>query len=463
MIRTDRLARLLALAVGVCAAAPARTGPPARPAPPAKAAPFVMCPAGKADELVGGMQYEGPSALAFDSRNRPYLFHTRDARRCGVITTLREGTWRRLEYLEALKKTHPKFTGFTATPDQRHVHALGTMTIDDADGLYAVVGIREGDAHRPVLIYSPDLGGSFQICDLPGSPGQAFLETRVGHNDMSRPPAIGMLTFRKAHPARWTAYHDLSITAPVRKGDRLALPPPAHVTADCFGISNHSGGYSFAVTTGKRTHLVFGEIPAKAGGGNPTYSATYDRETGKIVAKAFLVKAPPRGVDVHSTPVIAVDASRRLHAIAGAHGQSFFYLRSLKPDRIDAGWTKPKAVGVRQTYATLLCDRGNTLHCVFREWKSRVATLSYQTKAADATAWSKSVTLVYAPGKQKGYGIFYHRAFFDRAGAMYVSFTFNAQKGGAYPRALMVSEDAGRTWRLATTATFARRVRKGAK
>jgi len=454
-----RLRRLI-LVLALFAVAAAMAAP--KPAP--RAAPFVMCPSGKADELVGGIRYEGPSALAFDSRNRPYLFHTREAASCGIITTLREGKWRRLSYLAAIRKARPKFTGFTATPDQRHVHALGSMTIDNADALHAVVGIREGDAHRPVLVYSPDLGGSFQAYGLPGAPGQAFLETRVGHNDLSRPPAIGMLTFRKAHPARWTAYHDLTITAPVRKGDRLELPPPAHVTADCFGISNHSGGYSFAVTTGRKTHLVFGEIPAKATGGNPTYAATYDRETGKIVAKTFLVTALPRGVDVHSTPVIAVDASRRLHAIAGAHGQSFFSLRSLKPDRIDAGWTKPAPVGSRQTYAALLCDRSNTLHCVFREWKSGVATLSYQTRPAEAEApWSKSVTLVYAPGKQKGYGIFYHRAFFDRAGAIYVSFTFNAQKGGAYPRALMVSEDAGRTWRPATTDTFARRVRKGGK
>jgi hypothetical protein len=450
-------ALLLALDV---AASKARTS--AEPAPH-KGAPFVMCPSGKAAELIGGLRYDGPSALAFDSRNRPYLFDTRDADKCGAVTTLRDGTWRRLSYIEAIRKARPKFTSFLATPRRRHLHALGTMTIDDADGLYAIVDIVEGAKRAPVLIYSPDLGGSFQVYDLPGEPTQAFLEIRVGHNDMSGPPAIGLLKFRKAHPARWTAYHDLSVTAPVRKGRRLELPPAAHVTADCFGISNHSGGCSFAVTTGKRTHLVFGEIPAKATGGNPTYAATYDRERRKIVAKQFLVTAPPRGVDVHSTPVIAVDGRGVLHVVAGAHGQRFLYLRSLKPDRIDAGWTKPAPVGTRQTYATLLCDKGDRLHSFFRQWRSTGATLSYQAKPAAADAWPTSVTLVRSPLDQKGYGIFYHRVFFDRAGAIYVSFTFNAQKGGTYPRALIVSEDGGRTWRLATTRTFARRTRKASR
>jgi hypothetical protein len=58
----------------------------------------------------------------------------------------------------------------------------------------------------------------------------------------------------------------------------------------------------------------------------------------------------------------------------------------------------------------------------------------------------------------RGYGIFYHRLFIDRAGALYLSFTFNATKGGTYPRALAVSEDGGGTWRLADTETFRRRI-----
>ena len=423
-------------------------------------APFVMPPSGKGEELVGGTGYDAPSALAFDSRNRPYMFHTRHEEKCGYITTLRGGKWARLSYVDAIKGAFPAFASFTSGSRLGDLHAPGTMTMDDADGLYAILSIRErGKRGKPVLIYSPDLGQTFSVYDLAGEPALAFLETRVGHNDMSGPPAVGLLRFRKAHPARWTAYYVLSVAVPVKKGKGLEWPPPVEVSQDCFGISNHSGGYSFAVTTGKKTHVAYAEIPAKGKTGNPTYVATIDRERRQTTARELLATAPPLVPDVHSTPVIAVDGKGTLHVVVGAHGQSFLYLRSLQPDRIDGGWTKPTRVGVRQTYATLLCDRENKLHSVFREWRAGVASLSYQAKPARADAWPKSAPLVWAPGKRRGYGIFYHRAFFDRAGALYVSFTFNAQKGGIYPRALVVSEDGGKTWRLATTASFVRRVR----
>ena len=43
-----------------------------------KQAPFEIPPEGKPEVLVGGIKFEGPSALAFDSLNRPYMFHSRE-------------------------------------------------------------------------------------------------------------------------------------------------------------------------------------------------------------------------------------------------------------------------------------------------------------------------------------------------------------------------------------------------
>jgi len=419
-------------------------------------APFVMPPSGKGEELVGGLGYEAPSALAFDSRNRPYMFHSRDAETSGYLVTLRDGRWVRRSFAEAVKAACPRFASFVATPDRRHPHALGSMTIDDADTLYAVVFIREtGAGVRPVFVYSFDLGETFHACRLPGDPAQALLETRVGHNDLSRPPAVGLLTFRREHPARWTHYYRLVVAVPVRKGDGLAWPTVVTVTEDCFGISNHSGGYSFAVTTGERTHLVYAEIPPEGQTGNPTFAATLDRATGKIVARQRLATAPPDTPDVHSTPVIACDGRGILHAVAGAHGQSFLYMRSRKPDRVDAGWTEPAPVGDRQTYAALVCAPDDRLHLAYRRWESGRAGLAWRHKPAGGDAWSEPQPVALPPEGMRGYGIFYHRLFVDRAGALYLSFTFNATKGGTYPRALAVSED-GRTWRLADKETFRR-------
>jgi hypothetical protein len=418
-----------------------------------KRAPFRIPPSGKPELLVGEIDFEAPSALAFDSRNIPYMFHSREPESFGTIYTLRDGKWMRLSYLEALKRAFPDLE----RPDTRWVHALGTITIDDSDGLYAIVFVRkDGGRRRPVLLYSPDRGKSFQVYELPGNPGQACLEVRVGHNDLSGPPAIGLLKFRKAYPTRWTSYHRLSVLLPAKKGGRLELGEPITITEDCFGMSNHSGGYSFAVTTGRKTHLTYAEIPKKRGGGNPTYVATIDRGTRKVIAKRFLVTATPKKADVHSTPVIAVDGKGRLHVVAGSHGQHFYYLRSLKPDTIEGGWTDAGLVGRRGTYATLVCDRQDTLHTIYRVHPK----LFYQHRAADAERWSKAEVLVRAPKGHKEYTIFYHRLFMDRADAIYLSFTFFEMKTkgkGRYPRALALSEDGGRTWKLATTATFLRR------
>jgi hypothetical protein len=126
---------------------------------------------------------------------------------------------------------------------------------------------------------------------------------------------------------------------------------------------------------------------------------------------------------------------------------------------VAGGWTKPAAVWRGQTYATLVCDQGDLLHTAFRVHPR----LLYQTKPARDGRWSKPRVLANPPPGHKGYTIYYHRLFIDRDGALYLSFTFwewNTQAKGRYPRALVVSEDAGKTWRLATASTFDRRTRR---
>ena len=444
------LAVLLAAVCGSAAAAGAEAATPH--------APFVMPPSGKGEALVGGLDYPAPSVLAFDSRNRPYMFSSRDAGTSGYLVTLRDGRWVRRSFAEAVKAACPRFASFVATPDRRHLHALGSMAVDDADTLYAVVFIREtGGGMRPVFVYSFDLGHTFGACRLPGNPMQAYLETRVGHNALSGPPAVGLLTFRAKHPARWGDYHRFSVAVPAREGERIVWPTIAAVTDDCFGISNHSGGYSFAVTTGERTHVVYAEIPADGEIGNPTFAATLDRRTGNLTARHRVATAAPERSDVHATPVIARDGRGVLHVVAGAHGQPFLYTRSREPDRVDAGWTEPAPLGRKATYAALVCGPDDRLHLAYRQWQSGRGMLAWQHKPVAGDAWAESQAVALPPEGTRGYGIFYHRLFIDRAGTLYLSFTFNATKGGTYPRVLTVSDD-GRTWRLADTETFRGRI-----
>lgn len=415
-------------------------------------APFIIPKPGNQEELIGSLSYPAPTAIAFDSRNRPYMFQSRDPEGFGEILTLRQGEWNRISYMQALRRAYPNLV----LPSKRDLHAPGTITIDDADGLYALISIKKTPKRTGyALLYSPNLGEDFQVYDLKG---KAFLEIRVGHNELSVPPAIGLLSKRMSYPTKWTDYHVFSVLLPVKEGDHLRLPKPVPITDDSFGISNHSGGYSFAVTIGNKTHLVYAEIPKQPGGGNPTYAATLDRTSGKLVVKNHLVNANPKRADVHATPVITADGEGYLHVLSGAHNGHFLFLSSLQPGDISSGWTPPARTGNRQTYATLVCDGQNRFHSV-----SRVhPTLVYQTSGARAIYWSKPTPVVRAPIGYKDYTIFYHRLFIDRADALYLSFTFydgGKEQKSRYPRALAASEDGGRTWKLATKDSFLHRVR----
>jgi hypothetical protein len=411
--------------------------------------PFVMPPSGKPDVSTLSMDLEGPTALAFDSRNRPYMFERREPEHFGYILTLRDGAWVRLNYLKALQAAFPEII----PPNKRYHQALGSIAIDGKDRLYAVIVAKtKGKLKRQwYLLYSENMGKRFQVTELPG---MSFLETYTGHNDLDLPPAVGCLQKRKNHPARWTSYHDLKVFFPTKDENGLQLGKPVHVSADCFGVSNHSGGYSFAVTRNAKTHIVYAEIP-EDGIGNPTYVATIDRRTMRVAARKFLANAPPMEVDVHSTPVITADNAGILHVLTGAHNNPFLYTQAISADTVNRGWSKPAPqTRDRQTYATLVCDSYGRLHSVYRQHGS----LRYVYKSPNAPAWSKPVEIVKQPRDHRGYTIFYHRLFIDRADALYLSFTFRTQEKGLYPRVLAISDDNGKSLRLATTQDMQARV-----
>ena len=92
-----------------------------------KHSPFRIPPHGQPELLVGGIDFAGPCALAFDSQNRPYMFDTRVPASYGHIQRLRNGKWQPLSYLDAIREAVPD----AVHPHTRFLHALGTLTIDD--------------------------------------------------------------------------------------------------------------------------------------------------------------------------------------------------------------------------------------------------------------------------------------------------------------------------------------------
>ncbi|MFO7898407.1 MAG: BNR-4 repeat-containing protein [Planctomycetota bacterium] len=451
MIKDVRRAIALFAILFACLTAPAQAGD----TDGRRAAPFRIPPRGKAEKLTGDIEYSGPSAFAFDSRNRPYFLHTfknaADDERpdlAGVVTTYRDGEWVRRSFASAIREEVGGEFEFQLYP-----HGIGSITVDADDGLYVISQTTEGD----FLVYSPDLGDSFQAYKLPTQDFcGGFVETRTGHNLKSGPPAIGLLSAHGKKVCRWSRLSTLSIVVPEKKDGALLLEP-VEVTRDCFGISNHSGGYSFAATVGKLTHFVYATYDPDVNG-NPTWVATFDRTKKKVVARKHLFNAHPNKCDVHSTPVITVDSRDRLHVLGGAHGGPFLYARSRKPNTIEGGWTKPRQMHRGQTYASLVCGPDDTLHSVYRIHPR----LLHQSKPATGAEWSRPQVLARHPRDHSGYTIFYHQLGVDRAGRPYVCFTFRGDdhsgRYGRYPRAFISSNDGGKTWHLVRTGDVRRRL-----
>lgn len=403
-------------------------------------APFTIPPSGEPERLAQNLDCPTPTAMAFDSKNRPYLINTRQQNSVGQLWTLRKGQWVVRSFRDVLHKK--------TMPGKRQLHAQGELVIDDQDALYARVG--------DTLVYSADLGKTFQAYPCHGS-----LELRTGPTAFSMPPAICVVNksrYVDRDAAKWAKRGTLAVLLPVKTSHGLDLGEPIKVSDSCLaaGSGGHSGGTSFAVTIGNFTHLVYAECPDDiTSGGNPIYVATIDRDKRKVVSNQFLVNAPPGKADVHTRPTITADTDGFLHVLSGSHGQPFWYMRSLQAGDISKGWAKPTKLSGRQCYASIICDNNNQLHTVFREWRPH-ATLGYASADASSGTWTFPKTVVLGaltPGKYQ-YGIFYHRLFVDRRSNLYLSFTFfefQSGENGNYPEVLAVSSDGGKSWRLAST------------
>jgi hypothetical protein len=256
---------------------------------------------------------------------------------------------------------------------------------------------------------------------------------------------------------------------------------PVLVSDNCLGSCQHSGGPASTVTRAGKTHIVWGEVADDKAPGVPTYIATYDHAAGKLGEKVFLAYAPPVN-DVHNVPAITMDSEGYLHVVTGAHGDNFKYLRSLKPNDAYSGWTEPvntldagyvdkgtDADGVgRQTYISLVCDQRDALHIAFRQWRMGVdpyhggrnyAALSVQTKPKGGP-WGPAQPRVIPAVDE--YSIYYHKLTVDRLGNLYLSYSYwtddqayqNDYPETLHNRAIQVSKDGGKTWKLAETPDF---------
>jgi hypothetical protein len=417
-----------------------------------------------------------PNEVYFDLANRPWMRHrTESMYGSEGIQVLQEGQWQLRGFIDLFRTTYP---GYKTNYGGGFLGAK--VAFDDRGGAYSPIRLAiSGQPSQCVLLYTADGGLTYQMSPFLG---EAFdIEQFVGHNRLAMVPPVLAYVFRKTHPARFAAYEDLFLYLPQVQDGKLEMGEPVKVAENCLGSCQHSGAPASTATRDGKTHIVWGEIAPDDAPGVPTYIATYDHKTGKVGEKVLLGYAPPVN-DVHNVPAVCQDSEGYIHVVLGAHGQAFQYTRSLKPNDAYSGWTKiapvlstgyiddktgPAGRGM-QTYISLVCGPDDTLYIAYRQWRRNVdavhpnqmfAALSMQSKPKDGE-WGPAQPIVLPP--VAGYSIYYHKLTIDRHGWLYLSYSYwtsDTTYQDDYPdryhnRAIVVSKDGGRTWKLATTQDF---------
>jgi photosystem II stability/assembly factor-like uncharacterized protein len=424
---------------------------------------------------------------AFDAAGRAYIrSRTSSESATSYVHTLDAGAWVRLDFLTSLREAYP---GFVSTAGAGGLRS-DRIVFDRQDRAYnpLTVRLRDGTT-RNALLVSWDHCRSWKVFPLPQ--GTFAVEHWVGHNEIDGPPFLAVWRTSGPPDVPGSQRNLLLVTQPRLDGDQLVIPPPVPVTDRCLGLSRDSGGASFAVTRGEQTWFVWSEVAPERTGGTAHFVATYDHVTGTVSTPRELVKSP-RKSDPHNKPGICVDGAGYLHVIAGGHGSPALYTRSLAPLTADSGWTTPVPVlsggwaetpdplvqQGRQTYPAFVCDSKDTLHLITRQWRRGVdpyhagkgyGALVHQWCPAGGT-WSEPSLIVV--GAYPGYSVFFHKVALDARDRLFLSCSYQGgpelrqersldealavlgrsqvRPGKYRSRMLLVSDDAGATWRFAS-------------
>ena len=391
--------------------------------------------------------YPLANQVYFDRENRPCVQTE------AGIAVRRDGVWHTVDWAGAVTAPAPPLEGGAFRPVSTKI------AFNRGNDLYLIAS----RGSTAALLRSGDGGTTFTATPIPGRTGAFDIEQFSGHNIPAEPPPFVRFTQTARDPKLiWRRLHDLELFLPRKTEQGIELGAPVLISGKCIGMSAHSGAPSSIVSRGAKVHIAWAEAtdPAVKVPGVPTYAATFDRASGALGTPVLLGYGRPPN-DVHNSPSITMDREGYLHVLIGTHGQPFQYVCSRVPNDAHGGWTDPVPAGegLGQTYIGLVCGPDDTLHAVFRLWRtgppfphSSHATLAYQRKRP-GKPWEPPRILIVAPFSE--YSVFYHRLTIDRTGRLFLSYdywsTYWFYRLDHYGRrrALLMSPDGGDTWRLA--------------
>ena len=452
--------------------------------------------------------------VAFDRENRPLIrsadpvVEFSDGAADGWVQTLRDGRWTGWWLPGVLRAHFPDWTGkFLAgvrSPDT-------SLLVDGRGDSWAVFTLFNPGGRR-VLMRLPAGAENWESHEI--APSGAFrLEANARGSDA--PPIL----MQENHGR--ILLHDIRRA----EDGSIRISEGIEISAEqSFLNPSHSGAGPSAATVGDRTWVTFAglqpemDADGEALPGTPNYVACYDRTTGEVTEPALIgfghnpYREDP---DNHNAGAIVADSDGGLHAVIGAHQHHFWYVRSTVEVPLTADdWTEPEPLGLRRhydcgfTYVALAIDDDDTLHLVGRNMGRGVdgegrplppdetnhddmtRTLDYlRAERGPDGSWEWEEMGPLLVSFHRGYSIFYHKLSIDRLGRLFLTYYLyvaqltdemaeaymqkwpdetltraeNGTWSGIRPHdpVILLSDDGGGSWRIATTEDFEAGVDRG--
>lgn len=350
-----------------------------------------------------------PGFVSFDPAGKAYLQYG-----CGLIETLgSDGKWEVQNLLEEVIEPYAREQlGYTSLEPTDGGHGNETAIRWDRDGgMYVLANISElnskWETRKALLLYSPGGRQGWQVFVLPEY--LARFEKFVGHNPdcLNRPPVI--LLSHYLSPTR------IYLLTPEKQADgTLRLPEPVLLAEDGVALVPHSGESNQVLTHGDRLIVTYGRLTVLAGhkqeDGVPSFARTYDLRTKELSEPVLIGFGGINAEDDHNWPGIAVDSKGILHVILNGHHDPFVHTHSLRPWDISE-WAPPEKVAEGTSYAGLVCDAKDNLYSVTRHAEpGYYFRLSLHRKLA-GQVWEEPRYLI-VPYKPY-YHVYYHKLTLD--------------------------------------------------
>lgn len=242
---------------------------------------------------------------------------------------------------------------------------------------------------------------------------------------------------------------------------------------------NHTGYLNHTVTVGDVVHCVWLDSQdQETQYYTKQYYTSYNRTTGEVSTPYLLGSTYgywPTGsqpADIHNGPTITVDRDKVLHVVLGGHSSQMKYTYSQDGGK---SWSTPLDLpgnAANGSYPTLITDRDNTVHLVYRltsQTGVNPCRLVYARKK-EGQSWEDMGELVVPA--HDGYSGYYQELTIDRLGRLFLTYWYlakdlNASDVASYEAkwpdhdpelahdpVIIMTDNGGDSWRIATTQDF---------